>query len=84
MDYNQYINIVDDFPIKGIQYKDIQPLLADDKAFQNSILEMKQLVTDVPDYWVGVESRGFIFASALSFLCGGGLRIVRKKDKLPN
>ena len=84
MDYNEYINIVDDFPIKGIQYKDIQPLLADDKAFQNSILEMKQLVTDVPDYWVGVESRGFIFASALSFLCGGGLRIVRKKDKLPN
>ena len=84
MDYNEYINIVDDFPIKGIQYKDIQPLLADDNAFQNSILEMKQLVTDVPDYWVGVESRGFIFASALSFLCGGGLRIVRKKDKLPN
>lgn len=84
MDYNEYINIIDDFPIKGIQYKDIQPLLADDKVFQNSILEMRQLIKDIPDYWVGIESRGFIFASALSLACGGGLRIIRKKGKLPN
>tara|TARA_B100001093_G_scaffold517183_1_gene597985 strand:- start:792 stop:1286 length:495 start_codon:yes stop_codon:yes gene_type:complete len=84
MDYNDYINNVDDFPIKGIQYKDIQPLLAESTVFKNAILEMGQLINEVPTYWVGIESRGFLFASALSYQFGGGVRIVRKKGKLPN
>jgi len=84
MDYNDYINNVDDFPIKGIQYKDIQPLLAESTVFKNAILEMGQLINEVPTYWVGIESRGFLFASALSYQYGGGVRIVRKKGKLPN
>lgn len=84
MDLTNYINTVDDFPIKGIKYKDIQPLLADNTAFRYAILEMKMLISKVPDYWVGIESRGFLFASALSHINGGGLRIIRKKGKLPN
>jgi len=84
MDYNNYINNVDDFPVKGIQYKDIQPLLAESSVFKNAILEMGQLINKVPTYWVGIESRGFLFASALSYQFGGGVRIVRKKGKLPN
>ena len=84
MDYNQYINIVDNFPIKGIRYKDIQPLLAEADIFKKAIFEMGQLVDKIPDYWVGVESRGFLFASALSNQFGGGIRIIRKKGKLPN
>jgi len=84
MDYNDYINNVDDFPIKGIQYKDIQPLLAESSVFKNAILEMGQLINKVPTYWVGIESRGFLFASALSYQFGGGIRIVRKRGKLPN
>ncbi len=84
MDYNDYINNVDDFPIKGIQYKDIQPLLAQSSVFKNAILEMGQLINKVPTYWVGIESRGFLFASALSYQFGGGIRIVRKRGKLPN
>ena len=39
---------------------------------------MAQLVK-LPDYWVAIESRGFLFASALSVLHGGGVKLIRKK-----
>lgn len=83
MDFKQYIENIPDFPIEGIQYKDIQPLLADTVAFELAIKEMGELV-EIPNYWVGIESRGFLFASALAFHFGGGVRLIRKKGKLPN
>tara|TARA_B100000925_G_scaffold223941_1_gene172516 strand:- start:927 stop:1424 length:498 start_codon:yes stop_codon:yes gene_type:complete len=83
MNYKDYIDNIPDFPIEGIQYKDIQPLLADTVAFESAIKEMGDLV-EIPNYWVGIESRGFLFASALAFHFGGGVRMVRKKGKLPN
>jgi adenine phosphoribosyltransferase len=83
MDYKDYIENIPDFPIKGIQYKDIQPLLADTVAFESAIKDMGNLV-EIPNYWVGIESRGFLFASALAFHFGGGVRMIRKKGKLPN
>lgn len=83
MNYKDYIENIPDFPIEGIQYKDIQPLLADTVAFESAIKEMGNLV-EIPNYWVGIESRGFLFASALAFHFGGGVRMIRKKGKLPN
>ena len=83
MDFKQYIENIPDFPIEGIQYKDIQPLLANTVAFELAIKEMGELV-EIPNYWVGIESRGFLFASALAFHFGGGVRMIRKKGKLPN
>ena len=83
MDYKDYIENIPDFPIEGIQYKDIQPLLADTVAFESAIKDMGNLV-EIPNYWVGIESRGFLFASALAFHFGGGVRMIRKKGKLPN
>ena len=80
--YKDYIQNISDFPIKGIQYKDIQPLLADTRVFENVIEDMGDLV-EIPNYWVGIESRGFLFASALAFHFGGGVRMIRKKGKLP-
>jgi len=83
VNYKDYINDIPDFPIDGILYRDIQPLLADNTAFKSAIKDMGNLV-EIPDYWVGIESRGFLFASALAYEFGGGIRIIRKKGKLPN
>jgi adenine phosphoribosyltransferase len=85
MDYKKYIDNIPNFPIEGIQYKDIQPLLANSDVFMDAIKDMGKLV-DYRNvkYWVGIESRGFLFASALALVYGGGVRIVRKKGKLPN
>ena len=83
----EYINEVPDFPKKGINYKDIQPLLADPSAFHQAVAEMKRITNfDVVgvDYWVGIESRGFIFASAMADHCHTGLKLIRKAGKLPN
>ena len=84
INYKDYINSIHHFPIEGIIYRDIQPLLADNIAFKSAINDMGQLVNEIPDYWVGIESRGFLFASALAHQFGGGIRIIRKKGKLPN
>ena len=85
IDYKDYIDNIHHFPIEGIIYRDIQPLLADSSVFMDAVKDMGRLV-DYKNvkYWVGVESRGFIFASALALLYGGGVRIIRKKGKLPN
>ena len=83
INYKSYIDTIPDFPKEGILYRDIQPLLANDEVFKQAISDMAQLVR-LPDYWVAIESRGFLFASALSILCGGGVKLIRKKGKLPN
>ena len=79
-----YIREVPDFPKKGINYKDIQPLLANDEAMFDALFEMGELVDlEKVDYFVGIESRGFIFASALALLDMKGLKVIRKAGKLP-
>ena len=83
MSYKNYIIEVPDFPIKGVNFKDISPLLADQETFRSAIVEMGDLVGKVPDYWIGIDARGFIFASALATYCGGGIVLCRKKGKLP-
>ena len=80
-DYKLLITDVKDFPVKGVSFKDISPLLAS-PLFKNVVQEMGNLVLK-PDYWVGVESRGFIFASALAIEFGGGVVLCRKPGKLP-
>jgi len=82
MSYKNYITEVPDFPIEGVSFKDISPLLANQKLFEECIDEMGLLV-DMPDYWIGIDARGFIFASALSMIHGGGVVMCRKAGKLP-
>lgn len=84
IDYKDYIEDAKDFPKEGIIYKDIQPLLEDDFAFSSAIEEMGDLTEDWPNYWIGIESRGFLFASALAMKFGGGVKMIRKKGKLPD
>lgn len=81
----KFIKEVPDFPKKGIIYKDIQPLLEDAAAFKTAIVSMKQRCNFVGvDYWVGIESRGFIFAAALAEQTYQGFKMIRKAGKLPN
>ena len=82
MSYKDFITEVDNFPIDGVSFKDISPLLSDEKVFKNVIRDMGERVR-IPDYWVGIDARGFIFASALSVWFGGGVVMCRKAGKLP-
>ena len=84
IDYKDYIESAYDFPKMGIEYRDIQPLLEDDFVFPMAIREMGELVNEPPTYWVGIESRGFLFASALAMKFGGGVKMIRKQGKLPD
>jgi adenine phosphoribosyltransferase len=78
------IRNVPDFPKPGIQFKDITPLLADPKSFALSIdLLTASFKPGEVDVVVGIDARGFIFASAAALRWNAGLVPVRKKGKLP-
>jgi adenine phosphoribosyltransferase len=81
--FKDYITEVPDFPEKGVNFKDISPLLAEWGVFDECIEKMGDLVGKLPDYWIGIDARGFIFASALSVMHGGGVVMCRKAGKLP-
>ena len=83
IDYKKYITEVPDFPKKGINFKDISPLLSDSSIFKEVIYKMAYLVNSAPDYWIGIDARGFLFASALTMVRGGGVVMCRKAGKLP-
>jgi adenine phosphoribosyltransferase len=80
--FEDYVKNIPDFPKKGVSFKDISPLLSNHQIFKNCIESMGSLVKK-PDNWVGIDARGFLFASALSYEFGGGLVMCRKKGKLP-
>ena len=80
--YEDYITEVPNFPVEGVNFKDISPLLANEEAFDNCIEDMGEMV-EIPDYWIGIDARGFLFASALSIYFGGGIVMCRKGGKLP-
>jgi adenine phosphoribosyltransferase len=80
----QMIRDIPDFPREGIIFKDITPLLADPSAFGKTINTLKERYADKKiDKVVGVEARGFIFASALAYALEAGTTMVRKPGKLP-
>ena len=78
------IRDIPDFPKKGIVFKDITPLLANASAFTKTINSLKERFSEKKvDRVVGVEARGFIFASALAYALETGTTMVRKPGKLP-
>ena len=85
MSYKGYIKEVADFPKDGVSFKDISPLLADEQTFRSALVDMGGLFDDnLPDYWIGIDSRGFTFAGGLATYFGGGVVCARKEGKLPN
>lgn len=84
LDLKACIRDVPDFPKAGIVYKDITPLLINPDAFRETIRVLADRYRDQDiAKIVGVESRGFIFSSALAYELGIGLVPVRKRGKLP-
>jgi len=78
------IREIPDWPQKGVNFKDITPLLQDHELFCKTIDFMASRYLGAPiDKIIGIDARGFIFASALAYKLGTGLAIVRKKGKLP-
>lgn len=84
MNLLDYLPGVPDFPKPGILFRDISPLLANPAAFKEAIYQLDQLSKDF-DYThiLGIESRGFIFGSALAHHTHKGLALARKPNKLP-
>ncbi|OGV53920.1 MAG: adenine phosphoribosyltransferase [Lentisphaerae bacterium GWF2_52_8] len=78
------IRDIPDFPKPGIIFKDVTPVLQSPKLFSEVIDIFASHCQDkLPDTIVGIESRGFIFGSALAYKLGCGFVPVRKKGKLP-
>jgi len=84
MDLAALIRDVPDFPTEGIVFKDITPLLADPRALDEAIDRLAEPYRDKGVQVVtGVESRGFIFATAVARQLGAGFVPLRKPGKLP-
>lgn len=79
-----FVRDVPDFPKAGILFRDITPLLASAEAFAEAVAAMAQPVLALqPTHVLGLESRGFIFGSALAQKLGIGFVPARKPGKLP-
>ena len=73
-----------DYPEPGVTFRDITPLLGNGPAFASTIDHLHQHFEDADvDRIVGIESRGFIFASALAYRTGAAFVPIRKAGKLP-
>ena len=84
MDLKKYIRSIPDYPKKGILFRDITTLIKDKDAFKNCIDEMSKMLNKLNyDKIAAIESRGFIFASPLSYNLSKSHILLRKKDKLP-
>ena len=78
------IRLIPDFPKPGILFRDITTLLSDAEAFKTVIDIISDKVKETgANKVIGIESRGFIFASAVAYKLGLGLILVRKPGKLP-
>ena len=82
--FKKYISEINDFPKEGIVFKDINPIYKRPKIWNELMLPLQNLLSDTkPDYIAGIESRGFITASALAFKNKIGFIPIRKPNKLP-
>ena len=85
MDLKNYIRSIPDYPKKGILFRDITTLIKDSKAFNYSIDKIIEISKKLDfDKIAAIESRGFVFASAVSYKLKKPFIMMRKKNKLPS
>ena len=84
MDLKKYIRSIPNYPKKGILFRDITTLVKDKDAFKECIDQMCKILMKLKfDKIASIESRGFVFASALAYNLSKSLILMRKKNKLP-
>ena len=84
MDLNEHIRSIQDYPKKGILFRDITTLIKNEKAFKECINQIVERSKKFKfDKIAAVESRGFVFASAISYILDKPFIMLRKKNKLP-
>ena len=84
MNLKDFIRSIPDYPKKGILFRDITTLIKEEKAFAETINQIVEKSNKYKfDKIAAIESRGFVFASAVSYLLNKPFIMLRKKDKLP-
>ena len=84
MDLKDYIRSIQDYPKKGILFRDITTLIKDEIAFEATINQIVERSKQFKvDKIAAIESRGFVFASAVSYILKKPFIMLRKKNKLP-
>mgnify|MGYP001318269352 CR=1 FL=1 len=84
MDLKEHIRSIHDYPKKGILFRDITTLIKNEKAFCDCIDQMVERSKKFQfNKLAAIESRGFVFASAISYLLKKPFILLRKKNKLP-
>ena len=84
MNLKKFVRSISDYPKKGILFRDITSLIEDSRAFSYALKKMHKISKKIKHNKIaGIESRGFIFASALAYLNKKPLVLIRKKNKLP-
>ena len=84
MNLKEYIRSIPDYPKKGILFRDITTLIKNEKAFEETINQIIKILENYKfDKIAAIESRGFVFASAVSYLLKKPFILLRKKNKLP-
>ena len=84
MDLKDYIRSIPDYPKKGILFRDITTLIKDELAFEETINQIVEKSKKFKvDKIAAIESRGFVFASAVSYILKKPFIMLRKKNKLP-
>lgn len=84
MELKDKIRVINDFPKKGISFKDITTLTQDGESFKYTVDKIANHLYDKNiDVIVGPEARGFIFGTSVAYALGVGFVPVRKKGKLP-
>ena len=84
MDLKNYIRSIPDYPKKGILFRDITTLIKNSEAFKYTNDKIVEIAKKIEfDKVAAIESRGFVFASTISYLLDKPFILLRKKNKLP-
>ena len=84
MDLKDTIRSIQDWPIKGVIFRDLTTLMQNPQAFQKSCDVLYDRYKDMEiDKILGIDARGFVFGAVLAYKLGIGFVPVRKKGKLP-